>query len=399
MGLQDRDYMRPGGGSGSGGFGGGGLYTGKRVNVGPWSSMGLGNLRVISFNTWLIIINVAVFLVMAFTPGLRSEIAYGQYALHGFTPQDLKQGFVDTSRWVPLSADLGMPTPQGHPIVRKVGKDSRGQTLVETIGVQAAAPAHLFTVWGHFSTARAFLGWEVWRFLTFQFLHANITHLIFNMLGLWFVGGLVEQYLGSKRYAAFYLTAGIFGALMYLLLNFVGTMIQVYVSSGVRIPGLLFVDIHTPLVGASAGIFGVLMAAAFIAPSAIVYIFGLLPLKMRTAVYVFTAIALFNLLSDSKNAGGEAAHIGGALAGFYFIRRTHLLRDFFDLMGNSTKAEPEPGGAGGGRGRFPFTGPRPGPGSDVVGEILKKVELQGLRSLTEAERRTLRQATEAQRNG
>ena len=136
-----------------------------------------------------------------------------------------------------------------------------------------------------------------------------------------------------------------------------------------------------------------------IAPSAIVYIFGLLPLKMRTAVYVFTAIALFNLLSDSKNAGGEAAHIGGALAGFYFIRRTHLLRDFFDLMGNSTKAEPEPGGAGGGRGRFPFTGPRPGPGSDVVGEILKKVELQGLRSLTEAERRTLRQATEAQRNG
>ena len=51
-------------------------------------------------------------------------------------------------------------------------------------------------------------------------------------------------------------------ALMYLLLNFVGTMIQVYVSSGVRIPGLLFVDIHTPLVGASAGIFGVLIAAA-----------------------------------------------------------------------------------------------------------------------------------------
>ena len=55
--------------------------------------------------------------------------------------------------------------------------------------------------WGHFSTAKGFFQYEVWRLVTFQFLHANFVHLFFNMFGLFIFGGMVEQYLGRRRAA------------------------------------------------------------------------------------------------------------------------------------------------------------------------------------------------------
>jgi membrane associated rhomboid family serine protease len=89
------------------------------------------------------------------------------------------------------------------------------------------------------------------QLVTFQFLHANTDHLIFNMLGLWFIGGMVESALGRRRYLAFYLVCGISGALMFLFLNLLGWGFHLH------LPGLLFADPYTPLIGASAGVFGV----------------------------------------------------------------------------------------------------------------------------------------------
>jgi len=79
------------------------------------------------------------------------------------------------------------------------------------------------------------------------------------------------------------------------------------------------------------------MAAAFIAPNAQILLFFIIPMRLRTAAYAFTALAAVNLARGGNNAGGDAAHIGGALAGFYFIRHTHLLRDFFEILGPSRK--------------------------------------------------------------
>ena len=111
--------------------------------------------------------------------------------------------------------------------------------------------------WLHMSTDHAIWGVQYWRFIGFQFLHANMQHLIFNMIGLYFFGPLVEQFLGGKRYLAFYLLCGIFGSVLYLILNLGGYVFQN------DIPGLLFNDTRTPLVGASAGVFGILLAGAF----------------------------------------------------------------------------------------------------------------------------------------
>ena len=185
--------------------------------------------------------------------------------------------------------------------------------------------------WLHLSTTHSILGLQYWRFIGFQFLHANFQHLLFNMIGLYFFGPLVEQYLGGKRFLAFYLLCGIFGSVLYLLLNLGGLIF------GDSIPGLLFNDPSTPLVGASAGVFGILLAGAYLSPNIKVLVFFIIPMRLSTMAYGLVGLALFTVFFGKSNAGGEAAHLGGAAAGWYFIRNPHHLNGFFDFLG---KADP-----------------------------------------------------------
>ena len=77
-------------------------------------------------------------------------------------------------------------------------------------------------------------------FITFQFLHANGEHILFNMIALFFFGPLIESFLGARRYLAFYLICGIAGAVSYL---------------GLWSAHILIGNSYEPLIGASAGIF------------------------------------------------------------------------------------------------------------------------------------------------
>lgn len=235
--------------------------------------------------------------------------------------------------------------------------------------------------YGHFSTYTGFQRLEVWRLVTFQFLHdpTNILHIVFNMFGLWVFGPIVEEALGRKKYLAFYLMCGICGGLMYLFLNMLGAL-------HLNLPGALTVDTKTPLVGASAGVFGVIVACAYVAPEARVQLlFPPIPLKMKWFAYGYVAIAAFNLLFGGHNAGGDAAHIGGAIAGFFFIRNSHHLADFFDIFGDS---RPE-----GGK-RKPRHRAAPGaPPDDEIDRILAKVSQHGIQSLTAREKKKLEKAS------
>jgi membrane associated rhomboid family serine protease len=232
---------------------------------------------------------------------------------------------------------------------------------------------------GHFSVYEGFQRLEVWRLVTFQFLHDpnSIFHILFNMFGLWVFGPMVEQALGRKKYLAFYLMCGIAGGLLYLLLNLLGAM-------NIPLPGVLTASPRTPLVGASAGVFGVIVACAYIAPEARVQLlFPPIPLKMSFFAYGYVAIAAFNLLFGGHNAGGDAAHLGGAIAGFFFIRRPHLLADFFDVLGDSRAPK---------RGGKRAKGPR-APASNEVDRILDKVSREGIGSLTAKEKKILEKAS------
>lgn len=259
--------------------------------------------------------------------------------------------------------------------------------IIINAGIFLLAPRQLSLQYGHFSTLEAFTHFEVWRLVTFQFLHLNQSHVFFNMFGLFVFGGIVEQHLGSKRYVAFYLMCGIGGGLMYLLLNFCEAILHI------PIPGN-FTDPATPLIGASAGVFGVIMACAYISPTSQILLFFVLPLKMKTLAYGYVAISAYSLLTGSQNAGGEAAHLGGALAGFYFIRNSHLLRDFFDVMGDSRRPPKrrKPSRAK----KRPKFGARP-PNQDEVDRILDKVHSKGVHSLSESEKKTLKKASDTSR--
>lgn len=194
----------------------------------------------------------------------------------------------------------------------------------------------LLQAYGHFSTYRVLWegGLEFWRFLSFQFLHGSVMHIAFNMFGLYMFGPIVEAQLGAKKFLAFYLVCGIFGAVMYLLLNLAGVI--AYQNGIGMIPGLLFNSTKTPLVGASAGIFGVIMACAYIRPDEkFMLMLPPVAVKVKWLAYGYFGIALINLLFGKDNQGGEAAHVGGAIAGFFFVRNSHLLRDFFDVFDDS----------------------------------------------------------------
>jgi membrane associated rhomboid family serine protease len=367
MGIYDRDYIR-------------------RAPPGPARGAGLGGMRMWSVTTWIIVVCVLVYVVDGFLP-------YQLVKMRGpFLPPDI-QGLPET--WVidgsPTEQTIRIPEPDGgyhvetmwvRPVLDRPGGVQIGWWQVHAMRPIEAAM--------HFSTARAFRRAEVWRFVGFQFLHTHVTifHLLFNMVGLYFFGPIAERYLGRKRYLAFYLLCGIFGALLYLLLNLGGFIVSAIFGADTRVPGLIFNSPYTPLIGASAGVFGVIMAGAYLAPRTTVLLFFFLPMQLRTLAYAVVLIAFITVLTGGANAGGEAGHLGGAIAGFYFIRHPHHLHGFFDILGriDPTSHHYRRGGR--------VARPRGGPPRQEVDRILDKISEGGLHSLTDKEKKILREASE-----
>lgn len=365
MGISDRDYARN--------------PKRQRGSSAGRLLLGGGSLRLLSFNAWLIIINVVVFFAGIALSGKGVPVLVDR-TLSRDVDRNVKLVIVDqifTTGANPQRVPPNTAIPANASFLRPVLIESTG----EHIGFARFQVMDPLTALGHFSTYQGFQRVEVWRLVTFQFLHANLTHLILNMLGLYFFGGTVERNLGFKKYAAFYLVCGIFGGLMYLALNFLGNLLPL------RLPGLLFHETTMPLVGASAGVFGVIVACAYIEPKeSVQLLFIPIGIPLPWFAYGYVLFSLVNLLSGGSNAGGDAAHVGGAVAGYYFIRHSHLLRDFFDVFTDSRRpsdrVQSTRDGAGGER---------------EVDRILAKVGATGADSLSESERRTLRKATRRKR--
>ena len=174
---------------------------------------------------------------------------------------------------------------------------------------------------GSFSWYTAFAEGELWRLISYQFLHANTMHLLFNMWALYFFGPMVERAMGEVRYLAFYLACGVAGPLFYILLGELGFFATPAEAGGF----LQFMDALTgqpgltgwqlvPMVGASAAIYGVLIAVAYMNPGMRVQL--LIPpvnLTLRTLSLVVLGLAVLTVLANGNNAGGEAGHLGGII--------------------------------------------------------------------------------------
>jgi membrane associated rhomboid family serine protease len=180
---------------------------------------------------------------------------------------------------------------------------------------------------GAFSISKAILGGQVWRFITFQFLHANWMHLVMNMLGLYLFGPVIENALGRRRYLAFYLLCGMAGAVGYMLLWAWGNTTGIELLRAARYP----------LIGASAGVYGVLMATARLAPNATVLVMGLIPARLREVALFMLAVSAITAFISGPNAGGEAAHLGGAVLGWLLIGNPRWLNIFGGRSGRPSR--------------------------------------------------------------
>lgn len=136
-----------------------------------------------------------------------------------------------------------------------------------------------------------------WTIVTYMFLHAGFTHILFNMLGLFFFGPRVEARLGSRRFVQLYFISGISGALL----------------------SFLFAP-SSAIVGASAAVFGVMLAFAMFWPRDQILIWGIIPVEARWLVIITTALALWSGLGGSRGGVADFAHLGGYLGAWMFLR-------------------------------------------------------------------------------
>ena len=140
-----------------------------------------------------------------------------------------------------------------------------------------------------------------WQVLTYAFFHGDMLHLFFNMLGLWMFGSELEQIWGQRRYTMFLLASVLTAAATQLLIT--------------GLSGSL-----APTVGASGGLFGLLLAFGMLFPNrTIMPLFPPIPMKAKVFVMVFGGLELLMGLSG-RSGVAHFAHLGGMLGGWLMIR-------------------------------------------------------------------------------
>ena len=195
------------------------------------------------------------------------------------------------------------------------------------IAIPEGDPVSIFELLGAHSWYLTFTEGQVWRLITYQFVHANLGHVVFNMWALYFFGPVVEEIMGSRRYLLYYLVCGVAGAMFSSLLAYHGVYSSIpdtpqFAELCNRLVAYAgFSDPVTPwqlvpMVGASASIYGVMVAAAFMFPDArLRLLFPPITLQLRTFAWVVIGIATAVILFNFHNAGGEAGHLGGIILG------------------------------------------------------------------------------------
>jgi len=147
---------------------------------------------------------------------------------------------------------------------------------------------------------------HVWTFFTYMFIHANLFHILFNMLMLYWFGRIFLTYFSSKNMGGLYILGGLGGALLYIVAF---NTIPYYMDMN-----------NSVMVGASASVMAIIFAGAFYRPQAEISLLLIGRIKIiYIAIFIF--ILDFLALGSPENPGGHIAHIGGAIVGFIFVKQ------------------------------------------------------------------------------
>lgn len=227
-----------------------------------------------------------------------------------------------------------------------------------------------------------------WTFATYMFVHGGFGHLLFNSIALFVFGAAVEGRMGSRQFILYYLYCGVGAAIFAMLLrNFVHV---------------------APFYGASGAILGVMVAFAMFWPDVEMIVFPIpVPIRARTLVIALIAIDLVLALWPRNDGLAHPAHLGGAIAGWLFLRLQLLSRrgpveparsiERVVMVQSGAGDEPE-------RRVTPTPLPRrPRPDAETSGaeldRVLDKISATGIASLTAAERRFLDEVSRRKQRG
>jgi membrane associated rhomboid family serine protease len=140
-----------------------------------------------------------------------------------------------------------------------------------------------------------------WQLVSYMFLHGGFGHLFFNLFALWMFGQQIEHVWGTRRFVSYYLLSGVGAAFIHLLVS------------------------GSPVLGASGGVFGILLAYGMMFPNRrILLLIPPVPIPAKFFVAGYGVLELLNGLSASYSGVAHFAHLGGMLAGFLLIRYWRL---------------------------------------------------------------------------
>jgi len=233
--------------------------------------------------------------------------------------------------------------------------------LAPLLGADPSTLNHLFGL----VPGEVFLSGKIWQLFTYMFLHGGFFHLAFNMFMLWMFGSTIEHAWGSREFWIYYLVCG------------VGAGFTQWITSP---------SSSIPVVGASGAIYGLILAYAKMYPNRIIFFNFFFPIPMKYFLWILVAISLFSgLASSAGDSTAHFAHLGGMLFGWIYLKQdwrlgaaTRRLRGIVarEKMRQNTRRTN-----------------RQAETATSVDEILDKISREGIDSLTERERRILREAS------
>lgn len=169
---------------------------------------------------------------------------------------------------------------------------------------QLVAPA--LTTWGGLTPAAVLESFWIWQPFTYMFLHAGLTHLVFNMLALWMFGVELEQLWGTRAFTRFYVLCGLGAAAT----TIVASLLPFGFASSLYL---------TATVGASGAIYGLLAAFGITFAHRPILMYFLFPVPARIFVLITGAITLFLSITSSGGTMAHLAHLGGLVTGWLLL--------------------------------------------------------------------------------
>ncbi|MDA9555006.1 rhomboid family intramembrane serine protease [Pelobium sp.] len=213
-----------------------------------------------------------------------------------------------------------------------------------------------------------------WTPLTYMFLHAGFFHILFNMLWLFWMGRIFEEYLNSKKLTFVYLAGGLAGAVFYILCYNI-------------FPAFADDNLVSSAVGASAAVTAIVIATATLLPDYTIFlmIFGAVRLKWIALIYI-----VIDLISIAgPNAGGHLTHLGGAIFGFLFIKSLQNGNDWSKPFENLFKSRPKLKVVSKNYSADRKASKNSVPDQEVIDKILDKISESGYNNLSKKEKEIL----------